>query len=291
MAVSTKIRPAARPQAMRKNLMTALKYAVLCVVASIFLLPFFWLINTSLKVETQVLTYPPVWFPQPIRWQNYADVLTTAGFPFLRLLRNTVFYAGTGTLGMLLSCSVVAYGFARLRFRGRDFLFAITLSTMMLPGIVRMIPTYLMFRWFGWVGTYAPLLVPQFFGNAFNIFLLRQFFLTLPWELSDAARVDGAGEFRIFWQVMLPLVRPALLVAGVFHFMFLWDDFMGPLIYLNDSRLYPLVLGLAAFRTKYEVRWNLMMAASLLTSAPLIVVFFIAQRHLIEGVALSGLKG
>jgi multiple sugar transport system permease protein len=291
MAVSTKIRPAARPQAMRKNLMTALKYAVLCVVASIFLLPFFWLINTSLKVETQVLTYPPVWFPQPIRWQNYADVLTTAGFPFLRLLRNTVFYAGTGTLGMLLSCSVVAYGFARLRFRGRDFLFAITLSTMMLPGIVRMIPTYLMFRWFGWVGTYAPLLVPQFFGNAFNIFLLRQFFLTLPWELSDAARVDGAGEFRIFWQVMLPLVRPALLVAGVFHFMFLWDDFMGPLIYLNDSRLYPLVLGLAAFRTKYEVRWNLMMAASLLTSAPLIVIFFIAQRHLIEGVALSGLKG
>jgi multiple sugar transport system permease protein len=291
MAGSTKIRPAARPQAMRKNLMTALKYAVLCVVASIFLLPFFWLINTSLKVETQVLTYPPVWFPQPIRWQNYADVLTTAGFPFLRLLRNTVFYAGTGTLGMLLSCSVVAYGFARLRFRGRDFLFAITLSTMMLPGIVRMIPTYLMFRWFGWVGTYAPLLVPQFFGNAFNIFLLRQFFLTLPWELSDAARVDGAGEFRIFWQVMLPLVRPALLVAGVFHFMFLWDDFMGPLIYLNDSRLYPLVLGLAAFRTKYEVRWNLMMAASLLTSAPLIVIFFIAQRHLIEGVALSGLKG
>jgi multiple sugar transport system permease protein len=291
MAVSTKIRPAARPQAMRKNLMTALKYAVLCVVASIFLLPFFWLINTSLKVETQVLAYPPVWFPQPIRWQNYADVLTTAGFPFLRLLRNTVFYAGTGTLGMLLSCSVVAYGFARLRFRGRDFLFAITLSTMMLPGIVRMIPTYLMFRWFGWVGTYAPLLVPQFFGNAFNIFLLRQFFLTLPWELSDAARVDGAGEFRIFWQVMLPLVRPALLVAGVFHFMFLWDDFMGPLIYLNDSRLYPLVLGLAAFRTKYEVRWNLMMAASLLTSAPLIVIFFIAQRHLIEGVALSGLKG
>jgi multiple sugar transport system permease protein len=291
MAVSTKIRPAARPQAMRKNLMTALKSAVLCVVASIFLLPFFWLINTSLKVETQVLAYPPVWFPQPIRWQNYADVLTTAGFPFLRLLRNTVFYAGTGTLGMLLSCSVVAYGFARLRFRGRDFLFAITLSTMMLPGIVRMIPTYLMFRWFGWVGTYAPLLVPQFFGNAFNIFLLRQFFLTLPWELSDAARVDGAGEFRIFWQVMLPLVRPALLVAGVFHFMFLWDDFMGPLIYLNDSRLYPLVLGLAAFRTKYEVRWNLMMAASLLTSAPLIVIFFIAQRHLIEGVALSGLKG
>jgi len=260
-------------------------------VAIIFLLPFFWLIITSLKIESQVLAYPPIWLPKPIRWQNYVDVLSSPAFPFLRLLRNTVFYAGTATLGMVLSCSVVAYGFARLEFRGRDFLFGVTLSTMMLPGIVRLIPTYLLFRWFGWVGSYAPLLVPQFFGNAFNIFLLRQFFLTLPWELSDAARVDGASEFRIFWQVMLPLIKPALLVASVFHFMWLWNDFMGPLIYLNDSRQYPLILGLAAFRSRFEIQWNLMMAASLLTSAPLIVIFFIAQRHLIEGVALSGLKG
>jgi ABC-type glycerol-3-phosphate transport system permease component len=288
---TTQTRPISRQRPFRKTLSSVLKYSILCAVAAVFLLPFYWLLNTSLKVENQVFAYPPVWFPDPIRLQNYLDVLTSPAFPFVRLLRNTIFYAGTGTLGMLLSCSAVAYGFARLRFRGRDFLFGITLSTMMLPGIVRLIPTYLLFRRFGWVGSYAPLLIPQFFGNAFNIFLLRQFFINLPWELSDAARVDGASEFRTFWQVMLPMVKPALLVAGVFHFMWLWNDFMGPLIYLSDSRQYPLVLGLSAFRSRFEVQWHLMMAASLLTSAPLVVIFFVAQRHLIEGVALTGLKG
>jgi multiple sugar transport system permease protein len=275
----------------RKTLSVGWKYLVLCLVAVIFLLPFYWLINSSLKTPDQVLANPPVWFPKPVMWRNYVDVLNTSGFPFFRLLRNTVFYAGVATFGMLLSCSFVAYGFARLEFWGRDTLFAITLATMMLPGIVTLIPTYLLFRWLGWVGSYAPLIIPHFFGNAFNIFLLRQFFLTLPWELSDAARVDGAGELRIYWQIMLPLVRPALLVAGVFQFMGLWNDFMGPLIYLDSVQEYPLVMGLAAFRTRFDVEWNLMLAASLLTTAPLIVIFFIAQRYIIEGVTLTGLKG
>lgn len=283
-------KPNSKPLPVRKIIGQALTYFLLAAVSIIFLLPFYWLINTSLKPLSQVFADPPVWFPQPIQWKNYLEVLTTPGFPFWRLLRNTLFYAGVGTLGMVASCSMVAYGFARLQFRGKNFLFGLTLATMMMPSIVQLIPTYLLFRKLNWVGTYAPLIVPQFFGNAFNIFLLRQFFITLPWELTDAARVDGASEFRIFWQVMLPLVKPALLVSGVFHFMWLWNDFQGPLIYLNDSKLYPLILGLAAFRSRFDVQWNLMMAAAVLVTVPLIIIFFIAQRYLIEGVALTGLK-
>jgi ABC-type glycerol-3-phosphate transport system permease component len=191
---------------------------------------------------------------------------------------------------VVLSCSLIAYGFARLDFWGRDVLFGITLSTMMLPGIVTLIPTYILFRWLGWVGTYAPLIVPYFFGSAFNIFLLRQFFMTIPWELTDAARVDGANELRIFWQVMLPLIKPAVLVVAVFHFMYTWNDFMGPLIYLNNAAEYPLVLGLYAFQTQHGVKWNLMMAASLSVTLPILVLFFVAQRYFIEGITLTGLK-
>jgi multiple sugar transport system permease protein len=178
-------------------------------------------------------------------------------------------------------------------FRGRNLLFSITLATMMLPGIVTLIPTYVLFRFFGWVGSYAPLIVPHFFGGAFNIFLLRQFMMTIPTDLTDAAHVDGAGDFTILWRIMMPLVKPALLVVGLFHFLYAWNDFQGPLIYLDKAADYPLVLGLYAFQTSrgMTVEWNLMMAAALATTFPIILLFFVAQRYFIEGIALTGLKG
>jgi len=279
-----------RQRFVRRIIASFSNHMVLSIVGVLFIVPFFWLIITSLKPLDQVFTDPPKWIPEPILWQNYVEALTSSAFPFLRLLRNTLFYSVVSTLGVVLSCSLIAYGFARLDFWGRDVLFGITLSTMMLPGIVTLIPTYILFRWLGWVGTYAPLIVPMFFGSAFNIFLLRQFFMTIPWELTDAARVDGANELRIFWQIMLPLIKPAVLVVAVFHFMYTWNDFMGPLIYLDDAAEYPLVLGLYAFQTQHGVKWNLMMAASLSVTFPILVLFFVAQRYFIEGITLTGLK-
>jgi ABC-type glycerol-3-phosphate transport system permease component len=275
----------------RKGIAELLSHLILSAVAVLFFVPFVWLVVTSLKPLEQVFTDPPKWIPEPIMWQNYVEALTSPAFPFLRLLRNTLFYTVFSTLGVLLSSIIVAYAFARLEFRGRDVLFAITLSTMMLPGIVTLIPTYILFRWLGWVGTYAPLIVPYFFGSAYNIFLLRQFMMTIPWELTDAAKVDGANEFTTMLKIVTPLVKPALLVIAVFHFMWTWNDFFGPLIYLDDITEYPLVMGLYAFQTRFGVKWNLMMAASLSTTLPLIILFFVAQRYFIEGITLTGLKG
>jgi multiple sugar transport system permease protein len=278
-------------RALRHRVVTGLIYAQMVIVAVVFMLPLYWAINTSLKPYDQVFTEPPRWFPSPVMWSNYVDVLTGTAFPFLRLLGNTLFYAGLSTVGVVLSSCLVAYGFARVEFRGRDVLFGITLATMMLPGIVTLIPTYVLFRCFGWVGSYAPLIVPAFFGNAFNIFLLRQFFMGIPWELSDAARVDGSGEFYTLWRIMVPLVKPALLVVAIFHFLFAWNDFMGPLIYLDDPTNYTLVLGLSSFQTQHGIMWNLIMAASMVTFLPLVILFFLGQRYFIEGVTLTGLKG
>ena len=198
---------------------------------------------------------------------------------------------GVVSLGTVLSCAAVGYGFARLHFPGRDLLFAITVSTMLIPGIVIFIPTFVLFKHLGLLGTYAPLIVPAFLGNAFFIFLLRQFFLGLPQELSDAARVDGAGEFRIFWQIMLPLVRPALLVAALLSFIWTWHEFFGPLIYLSERSQYPLSLGLFAFRAQHTTEWSLLLAASTLATLPLVVLFFCTQRSFLAGMTLTGIKG
>jgi multiple sugar transport system permease protein len=226
-------------------------------------------------------------------WSNYPKALTSPSFPFLRLLSNTIFYTVTSTLGVLISSTIVAYGFARMDFRGRDTLFGITLATLMLPGIVTLIPTYVLFSALGLVGSYAPLILPVWFGTAFNIFLLRQFMMTIPFDLTDAARVDGAGDFVILWRVMVPLIRPALLVVAIFHFLYTWNDFMGPLIYLSDSNDFPLVLGLFSFRGRFgaSIDWPLMMSASMAIIAPVVLLFFVAQRYFIEGVTLTGLKG
>lgn len=267
-------------------------HALLVAVAVLFAVPFAWLVITSLKQKAQVFTDPLVWWPDPVMWGNYPKALTTPGFPYLQQLGNTLFYATTSTLGMVISSAVVAYAFARMRFRGRDTLFAITLATMMLPGIVTLIPTYVMFSVFGWVGTYAPLVVPMWFGGAFNIFLLRQFMLGIPLDLTDAARVDGAGDLMTLWKIMTPLIRPALIVVALFHFLYTWNDFMGPLIYLDDVAEMPLVLGLYVFRGRFSaVDWPLLMAATMAVIAPVVALFFVAQRYFIEGVALTGLKG
>jgi ABC-type glycerol-3-phosphate transport system permease component len=264
---------------------------LLIVVAALFLIPFLWLVITSLKPINQVFTDPITWFPNPVMWENYATALTSPAFPFVRLMQNTLFYTILSTIGVVLSSGVVAYAFARMEFWGRDTLFAITLATMMLPGIVLLIPTYVLFQTFGWVGSYAPLIIPAYFGSAFNIFLLRQFMMTIPWDLTDSARVDGAGEFTVLLRIIFPLVKPALMVVAVFHFMYAWNDFLGPLIYLDDAAEYPLVLGLYAFQTRFGVQWHLMMAASMSVTVPLLVLFFVAQRYFIEGITLTGIKG
>ena len=255
------------------------------------MLPFYWMASGALKSNEEIFAQPIVLWSSSPHWGNFPRALTYPGFPFLRFFWNSIFYAGAVTIGTALSCAAVGYGFARLRFPGRDLLFTVTISTMMIPWIVLFIPTYVLFKYFGLIGTYAPLVLPTFFGNAFFIFMLRQFYMSLPWELSEAARVDGASELTIFWQIMLPLVRSALLVVAVFTFLWTWHDFFGPLIYLSSSDQYPLSLGLFAFKGQHATEWDLMMAASTVTTAPLVVLFFVAQRYFLEGVTLTGLKG
>jgi multiple sugar transport system permease protein len=275
----------------RRALASALRHILLAAVAMAFMVPLYWMAISALKDNGQIFTRPLQWWPHPVRWDNVFRVLDYPGFPFLRFLWNSVFYAGCVSLGTVLSCAAVGYGFARLSFPGRDLLFAITIATMLIPGIVIFIPTFVLFKSLGLLGTYVPLVVPAFLGNAFFIFLLRQFFLGLPEELADAARVDGAGEWRIFWQIMLPLVRPALLVAALLSFIWTWHEFFGPLIYLSDRSQYPLSLGLFAFRAQHTTEWSLLMAASMLATLPLVGLFFCTQRSFLEGMMLTGIKG
>jgi multiple sugar transport system permease protein len=256
-----------------------------------FLVPFYWMIISALKPDDQVFSNPIQWWPAVPQWDNFYKAANYPGFPFLRFLWNSIFYSGSVTIGTVLSCASVGYGFARLRFPGRDLLFTITVAALMIPTIVTFIPTFLLFKTFGLVGTYAPLIVPAFFGTPFFIFMMRQFFMGLPTELADAARVDGASEFRIFWQIMLPLVRPALLVMSVFTFLWTWHEFFGPLIYISDPDQFPLSLGLYAFRSQRTTEWGLMMAGATLTTLPLVIIFFAAQKYFIEGIKMTGIKG
>jgi multiple sugar transport system permease protein len=267
------------------------KHVFLIVISIVFLFPFYWMVTAALKDKTQLFAVPPQWFPDPMHWDNFVTALDFPGFPYFRLLWNSVFYAGMVTIGTVISCAAVGYGFARLKFPGRDILFGITLATLMVPPIVTYIPTYVLFAKLELTGTYAPLILPKFLGDAFFIFMIRQFFMGVPWELSDAARIDGAGEFRIFWEIMLPLVRPALIVVAVFSLLYTWHDFFGPLIYLQDRDQYPLTLGLFAFQGQRTLEWPLIMAGATLTTLPMILVFLFTQRYFIRGIATTGLKG
>ena len=276
---------------LRRTLPAILGYAALSIVGLAYFIPLLWLIITSLKTRAQVFTVPLTWIPDPIMWRNYYDAMIYPGFDFFQLLGNSLNYAVLSTLGTVISCAMAGYALARIPFRGRDLLFWITVATLMIPGVATMIPTYIIFRRLNWVGSYKPLIVPSWMGNAFFIFMLRQFMLGLPWELVDAARVDGADEARIFLSIILPLVKPALLVVTVFNFMGCWNDFFGPVIYVNKAGKMPLSLGLYTFMTRNQTEWPYLMAAAMIVSLPIFIIFFLAQRTFIEGIALTGLKG
>lgn len=267
-----------------------MKYGILLLFSAFFLLPWVWMLSTSLKNPDELAIYPPIWIPEPIRWDNYLLAFNEGSLGIY--LINTVIVTVPSVLGAVLSNALAAYGFSRVRWPGRDMLFAIVLATLILPDFVTFIPLYLVFRNLNWINTYLPLVVPTFLGSPFFIFLLRQFFMGLPLELSDAARVDGASEFRIFMQIILPLARPALAVVALFQFIGSWNDYFGPLIYLNDTAKYTISLGIANMQTAYGfMNFAWIMAATCMSVLPIIVLFFFAQRTFIEGIALTGLKG
>lgn len=268
----------------------ALTYTLLLLLSAFFILPLVWIVSTSLKSPQELMVWPPIWIPSPIMWSNYAEAFVRAGFA--RYVLNTLIVAVPSVIGAVLSNSLVAYGFARVRWPGRDLVFALVLATLILPAFVTFIPLYVTFKNLGWLNTYLPLIVPTFLGNAFFIFLLRQFLIRLPEELSDAARVDGASEFRIFWRIILPLARPAVAVVALFQFIGSWNDYFGPLVFLNDKHLFTISLGIANMQASYgfsNFAW--IMAATCMSILPIMVLFFFAQRTFIEGIALSGLKG
>lgn len=270
-----------------------LVYSCLIAATAAVLLPLAWMLSTSLKPTMQIFVIPPKWIPSPVLWENYREALTGYDPDFSVFARNTLLIEFFAVPGIVFTSSLAAYSFSRLRWRGRDLAFGLILSTMMLPGAVTLVPTFIGWSELGAVDTFAPLTIPAWFGGgAFNIFLLRQFMSAIPRELEDAALIDGAGFFRIYFKIILPLVSPALTVVTIFTFIGVWNDFMGPLIYLNSNDNYTIALGLSLFRTLHNTKWNLLMAASLVTMLPIIIVFIIFQKRIIEGANITaGLQG
>jgi multiple sugar transport system permease protein len=283
--------------AISKGASRAAIWLVLVIGAIVMLFPLIWMVSSSLKLEQRVFLFPPRLIPDPIRLQNYVDALTYK--PFDVYLRNTAFLVVMNELAIVLASSFCAYGFARLRFPGRDLWFGLVLATLMVPYVVMMVPQFVIFSRLKWIDTFLPLTVPFFFGGgAFNIFLMRQFFRTIPEELADAARIDGCNEFTIYARIMMPLAKPALITVAIFTFLATWNDFMGPLLYINSPQRFTLAVGLANFRASFGAgttggrsRWDLLMAFATTMTLPVLVVFFLAQRYFVEGVVLTGLKG
>jgi multiple sugar transport system permease protein len=279
----------------RWSLGTHLLLLLICVL---MIVPFLWMLSTSFKTLDKTMEYPPRWLPRPFAWRNYWEVLRSEKVNFLLWTRNTLIVEVLTVTGTTLSSAVVAYGFAKIRFKGRGTLFVIMLSSMMIPFPVLMVSLFSIFRWLGdhthtqWLGTFKPLWIPAWFGSAFSIFLLRQFFITIPDDLSEAARIDGCSEVGIFLRVILPLARPALTVVALFAFMATWNDFLGPLIYLQRPEQFTLALGLQNYQSQHGgTDWNYLMAASVLVLLPVLVLFFVAQKTFIEGIATTGMKG
>ncbi|MGD7044923.1 carbohydrate ABC transporter permease [Jeotgalibacillus proteolyticus] len=263
---------------------------VLLAGSLLVLLPLWWMISTSLKSPEEIAQYPPTFFPSEFRFSNYIEAWQTA--PFTRWALNTLFIATMGMIGAVLVNSLVAYAFAKIRFKGKNLWFVIILATMLIPGFVTLVPQYILFSKLGWVNTYLPLIVPAFFGSAFFIFLLRQFMMSIPNELMEAAILDGASHLQIWWHIMIPLTKPALITVAIFSFNGAWNDLLGPLLYLNDERMYTLQIGLQTFRGTVQTQWNYLMAMSVTVLLPVIALFFFFQRYFIEGSNLSsGTKG
>jgi multiple sugar transport system permease protein len=258
--------------------------------STLILMPLWWMISTSLKSPAEIAQYPPTLFPKEFNFSNYIEAWQTA--PFTRWALNTLLIASLGTIGSVLVNSLVAYGFAKIRFKGRNTLFVIVLSTMLIPGFVTMVPQYILFSKLGWVNTYLPLIVPAFLGSAFFIFLLRQFMMGIPNELIEAAILDGAGHLQIWWHIMLPLTKPALVTVAIFSFNGAWNDLLGPLLYINDESMYTLQIGLQTFKGTVQTQWHYLMAMSVTVLLPVVLLFFFFQRYFIEGSNIaSGTKG
>ena len=266
-----------------------LAHVVLLVGSFLFFIPLIFMLSTSLKAMRQIAKFPPEWIPNPVIWRNYTDVFLYA--PMHKYLGNTLLITVTWVIGAAVTSSLAAYAFARLRAPGKNTIFLILLSTMMLPGVVRLIPTYILFARLDWVGTFKPLTIPSLMGSAFYIFLLRQFFMTIPMDLEDAALIDGCGRFRTWISIIVPLAKPALATVTVFAFMGGWNDYMGPLIYLNNKRQYTMSLGLQVFTRQHTSEWGMLMAASSMMVAPIMLLFFFAQKNFVQGITMTGMKG
>ena len=265
-----------------------LLYIVLILIAVIMVVPFLWMLSTSLKTQYDAVKIPPVWIPDPPQWENYVKLFTEQ--PMFQFMLNTIKIVFFVVLGQLFFSSLAAYSFARISFKGRNVVFFFYIATLMVPGQVTMIPTYLMFAKAGLPDNHLALILPAFF-SAFGVFLLRQFFMSLPRELEEAAEIDGCNPFMTYWRIMLPLVVPAMLTLGVFTLMNTWNDYMGPLIYLSSPEKYTMTLGIAYFKGVYTTQWNLVMAGSIVSVVPILIAYLCAQKYFIEGIAFSGVKG
>lgn len=267
----------------------SITYILLTIGALIMAIPFLWMLSTSLKTEGVVFAIPPKWIPDEIMWSNYKQAIEQAGLleGFINTFKIII---PTVTIG-IFSCSLAAYGFAQLKFPGRDKLFMVLLATMMIPGIVTMIPSYVLFMKLGWIDTYKPLMIPAMFGGAACVFFLRQYFKTLPRELIEAAKLDGLSDFGIFMKIAVPLSKPAIATQAIFGFLGGYNDYMGPLIYLNSPEKFTIQLKLATFNGAYSSQWTLIMAGSVLALIPTLLLFFFAQKYFVEGIVMTGLKG
>ncbi len=275
----------------RRRLITNIViYTLLLLGSMLFIIPFYWLVRSSLMEMGQIFVLPPIWIPNPVRFSNYYEAMTI--LPFGRYFLNTLIIVVGGVVGVLATASISAYSFSRIRWKRRNLVFGILMTSMMLPYAVTLIPTFIGWKFVGGINTFLPLIARAWFGGSvFDIFLMRQFFMTLPKELDEAAVMDGGGHFTIFAKIIVPLSRPAFVAVGLFAFLGYWNDFLGPLVYLNNQDMYTLSLGLQQFQGMYNAQWHLMMAAATVIVAPTIIVFFLGQRYFVEGIALTGLKG
>lgn len=264
-------------------------YMALTILSLFFLVPFYALVSTAFKSEEQLFAIPPIWIPHPIAWQNFIQVFKEV--PFGRFILNSAFLVTVNVVGQVIASSLVAYGFSRFRFWGRDTLFVILLATLMIPKQVVLVPQFILFAKLGWVNTYLPLTVPAFMGSAFLIFMVRQYMMSIPLDLDEAAMIDGASRWQVLWRIIVPISTPILVLVVIFTFVDVWNDFMGPLIYLNDPLKFTVSLGLSFFQGTKSTSWQLMMAAVMMAMIPPIVLFLIAQKRLLGGIASAGIKG
>ena len=272
----------------RSRLSAGLSHLLLLAGSVIMVLPFIWMLSTSFKAPGQTFVYPPQWIPTPIVWQNYVEMWTA--LPFNLFFLNSLKISTLATIGQLITCSMAAFAFSTLKFRGRDTLFLILIATLMVPRQVTLIPNFILFSKVGWVGTHLPLWVPYFWGGAFGTFLLRQFYLTIPIDLAESARIDGANLFQIFTNIYLPLSKPAMATLAIFTFMWTWNDLLNPLIYVSELDKLTVTIGLSFFHNQYTGKWTLMMAGAVVSILPILLVFFFAQKYFIQGIAMSGIK-